>query len=93
MNDYSEELNESNQEKNTKPEKLGWYAVQVASGCEKRVKNNLEQRIKTLDVGDRIKMVQIPQMSTVKIRKDGSRQNISESLSGLCFSANEDQLG
>ena len=22
-----------------------WYAVQVASGCEKRVKTNLEQRI------------------------------------------------
>ena len=27
-----------------------WYAVQVASGCERRVKMNLEQRIQTLDV-------------------------------------------
>ena len=80
MNDYSEELNQDNQAKITKAEKLGWYAVQVASGCEKRVKNNLEQRIKTLDVGDRIKMVRIPQMPTVKIRKDGSRQNISEKV-------------
>ena len=26
-----------------------WYAVQVASGCEKRVKSNLEQRVQTLD--------------------------------------------
>lgn len=51
-----------------------WYAVQVASGCEKRVKANLEQRIHTLDVADRILQVQIPKTPTVKIRKDGSRQ-------------------
>ncbi|GAB1544325.1 hypothetical protein NUACC21_70010 [Scytonema sp. NUACC21] len=30
-----------------------WYAVQVASGCEKRVKTNLEQRIQTFDVADK----------------------------------------
>ncbi|NEP55834.1 MAG: transcription termination/antitermination protein NusG [Symploca sp. SIO2G7] len=57
-----------------------WYAVQVASGCEKRVKTNLEQRIQTLDVADRILRVQIPQTPTVKIRKDGSRQHIEEKV-------------
>ena len=57
-----------------------WYAVQVASGCEKRVKNNLEQRIQTFDVGDRILQVEIPQSSTVKIRKDGSRQSTEEKV-------------
>lgn len=50
-----------------------WYAVQVASGCEKRVKTNLEQRIHTLDVADRILQIQIPHTPTVKVRKDGSR--------------------
>ncbi|ACA99033.1 MULTISPECIES: transcription termination/antitermination protein NusG [Cyanophyceae] len=57
-----------------------WYAVQVASGCEQRVKANLEQRIHTLDVADRIFQVQIPQTPTVKIRKDGSRQHGEEKV-------------
>ena len=50
-----------------------WYAVQVASGCEKKVKSNLEQRLQTLDVVDRIIQIEIPQTPTIKLRKDGSR--------------------
>ena len=57
-----------------------WYAVQVASGCEKRVKLNLQQRLSTLDVADRILQVEIPQEPVVKMRKDGSRQNIDEKV-------------
>lgn len=57
-----------------------WYAVQVASGCEKRVKANLEQRIHTLDVADRILKIEIPKSATVKIRKDGSRQHGEEKV-------------
>lgn len=54
-------------------QKTRWYAVQVASGCEKKVKSNLEQRLQTLDVVDRIVQIEIPQTPTVKLRKDGSR--------------------
>ena len=61
-------------------ERSRWYAVQVASGCEKRVKTNLEQRIQTLDVADRILQVEIPQTPAVKIRKDGSRQHSEEKV-------------
>jgi transcription termination/antitermination protein NusG len=76
--DRSEEYSQSTDiEVTTKPR---WYAVQVASGCEKRVKANLEQRIHTLDVADRIIQVQIPQTPTVKVRKDGSRQNGKEKV-------------
>lgn len=57
-----------------------WYAVQVASGCEKKVKHNLEQRLQTLDVADRIIQIQIPQTPTVKLRKDGSRQPSEEKV-------------
>jgi transcriptional antiterminator NusG len=57
-----------------------WYAVQVASGCEKRVKTDLEQRIQTFDVADRIVKVEIPQTPAVKIRKDGSRQHTEEKV-------------
>jgi transcriptional antiterminator NusG len=57
-----------------------WYAVQVASGCEKRVKINIEQRKDTLGVADRLVEIAIPQTSAVKIRKDGVRQNIEEKV-------------
>ncbi len=57
-----------------------WYAVQVASGCEKRVKTSLEQRVQTLDVADRIIQVEIPQTPAIKLRKDGSRQTSEEKV-------------
>ena len=57
-----------------------WYAVQVASGCEKRVKLDLEQRAGTLDVINRIFQIEIPQTPAIKLRKDGSRQNIEEKV-------------
>ncbi len=57
-----------------------WFAVQVASGCEKRVKTNLEQRIQTFDVADKIVQVEIPHTPAVKIRKDGSRLQTEEKV-------------
>jgi transcriptional antiterminator NusG len=77
--EYSDEHRDESTQSTNKG-KARWYAVQVASGCEKRVKTNLEQRIHTLDVADRIVQVQIPQSSTVKIRKDGSRQHGEEKV-------------
>lgn len=70
--------NEEQQGKPSQPPR--WYAVQVASGCEKKVKTDLEQRIGTLDVADRILQIQIPQTPTVKIRKDGSRYSSEEKV-------------
>jgi transcription termination/antitermination protein NusG len=57
-----------------------WFAVQVASGCEKRVKMSLEQRIQMLDVQDKIVQIEIPQTPIVKVRKDGSRLNSEEKV-------------
>ncbi len=57
-----------------------WYAVQVASGCENRVKATLEQRIQTFDVANRILQVEIPQTPTVKLKKDGTRQAAEEKV-------------
>ncbi|MBZ8179738.1 transcription termination/antitermination protein NusG [Oscillatoria salina] len=80
MSFAAEYPDEENLEQQEKRQKARWYAVQVASGCEKRVKANLEMRIRTLDVADRVLQVQIPQMPTVKIRKDGSRQHSEEKV-------------
>lgn len=62
------------------PTQTRWYAVQVASGCEKKVKADLEQRLKTLELADRILQIAIPQTASVRIRKDGSRQTIDEKV-------------
>ncbi|MBP0000479.1 MAG: transcription termination/antitermination protein NusG [Cyanobacteria bacterium SID2] len=75
------ELDEREDEPRQLPRpKARWYAVQVASGCEKRVKATLEQRKETLDVADRILQIAIPQTPAVKVRKDGVRQNIEEKV-------------
>ncbi|MEO1591655.1 MAG: transcription termination/antitermination protein NusG [Cyanobacteria bacterium J06632_22] len=77
---YSEP-DQDTDDRDEKPKvKARWYAVQVASGCEKRVKLNLEQRIQTLDVANRVKQIEIPQTPAVKMRKDGTRQNIEEKV-------------
>ncbi|MEM9274214.1 MAG: transcription termination/antitermination protein NusG [Cyanobacteria bacterium P01_F01_bin.143] len=78
--DNTTDIPEDNQPKKVTVGRPRWYAVQVASGCEKRVKANLEQRIHTLDVADRVLKVQIPQSQTVKIRKDGSRLHGQEKV-------------
>ena len=77
---FAEDIPEDKEQKKKDRGKPGWYAVQVASGCEKRVKTNLEQRVHTLDVADRVLQVQIPQIPIVKIRKDGSRYTSDEKV-------------
>ncbi len=57
-----------------------WYAIQVASSCEKKVKATLEQRAITLGVSTKILEIEIPQTPGVKLKKDGSRQTIEEKV-------------
>ncbi|MDX2214719.1 MAG: transcription termination/antitermination protein NusG [Oculatellaceae cyanobacterium bins.114] len=57
-----------------------WYAVQVASGCENRVKLNLEQRIETLDVATRILQIEIPQTPILKPQKGTKPKEGSEKV-------------
>ena len=62
------------------PQVARWFAVQVASSCEKKVKATLEQRAVTLGVDNRILEIEIPQTPGVKLKKDGSRQAIDEKV-------------
>jgi transcription termination/antitermination protein NusG len=57
-----------------------WYAVQVASGCENKVKLDLTQRIQSFDVGDRIMQIEIPQSPIVRLKKDGSKVSAEEKV-------------
>ena len=77
---FTEDIDHSSSSQEDEDILFNWYAVQIASGCEKKVKSSLEQRIKTLDVEDRIKQIEIPQTATVKLRKDGSRATSEEKI-------------
>ena len=63
-----------------KPQVARWFAVQVASSCEKKVKATLEQRAVTLGGDNRILEIEIPQTPGGKLKKDGSRQSIEEKV-------------
>ena len=67
-------------EAEAKPQVARWYAVQVASSCEKKVKATLEQRAITLGVSNRILEIEIPQTPAIKLKKDGSRQSTEEKV-------------
>jgi transcriptional antiterminator NusG len=75
-----EHSGESQQDEASQLGAARWYAVQVASGCEKRVKANLEQRIETLDVANRILEVQIPETPILKHQKDGRPKESAEKV-------------
>lgn len=75
QSDQNEETDDS-----TPPGSPRWYAVQVASGCENRVKLNLEQRIETLDVANRILQIEIPQTPILKPTKAGKPKEGAEKV-------------
>jgi transcriptional antiterminator NusG len=52
-----------------------WYILHAYSGQEERVKKNLEQRVSTMDVGDKILKVVVPTEDEVEI-KDGRRKSV-----------------
>ncbi len=52
-----------------------WYILHAYSGHEERVKKNLEQRISTMDLGDRILRVVVPTEEHVEI-KGGRRKSV-----------------
>jgi transcriptional antiterminator NusG len=52
-----------------------WYILHAYSGHEERVKKNLEQRISTMDMGDRIMQVVVPTEDEIEI-KDGKRKAV-----------------
>ncbi len=56
-----------------------WYIVQTYSGYENKVKTSLDQRVKTMDMGNKIFQVIIPTEEEIEI-KDGQRKTVSRKL-------------
>lgn len=56
-----------------------WYIVQTYSGYENKVKTNLDQRVKHMDMTDKIFEVIIPTEEEIEIR-EGQRRTVSRKL-------------
>ena len=56
-----------------------WYIVQTYSGYENKVKTNLDQRVKSMDMEGSIFEVVVPTEDEIEI-KDGERRTVSKKL-------------
>ena len=56
-----------------------WYVIHTYSGYEESVKRNLEQRIESLDMQDKIFQVLVPEEKKIKI-KNGKRTTVQEKI-------------
>ena len=55
-----------------------WYVIQSYSGCENAAKNNLERRIKSMNMEDYIFRVLIPETVRYEKKKNGEMKEIVE---------------
>ncbi|MFN8533500.1 MAG: transcription termination/antitermination protein NusG [Dehalococcoidia bacterium] len=56
-----------------------WYVIHTYSGYENKVKRNLEHRIETMDMRDKIFEVVIPTEEEIEV-KDGQRRNVQRKV-------------
>ena len=56
-----------------------WYVVHAYSGQEERVKKNLDLRVETMDVQDKIFKVVVPTEDEMEI-KDGQRKSVAKKV-------------
>ena len=75
----STELQEKMTEQETRIVETRWYVIHTYSGYEDRVKKNLEQRIQSMDVQDRIFDVVVPTEDEIEIR-DGQRRTVARKV-------------
>ena len=67
-------------EKATTPEpEAQWYVVHAYSGHEEKVKKNLEKRIESMDMHDKILQVLVPMEDEIEI-KDGKRRHVQKRI-------------
>ncbi len=62
-----------------------WYAMHVLSGVEKRVKENIEKRIKTEEMGDLIREVVIPAERVSEVKRGKKIESERKLYPGYVF--------
>ncbi len=61
------------------PEEARWYVVHTYSGYENKVRQNLEQRMRSMGVADRIFRILVPTEDEIEIR-DGQRRTVQRKI-------------
>ena len=61
------------------PESSAWYVIHCYSGYENKVRHNLEQRIETMGMKDKIFDVVIPTQEEIEV-KDGKRRTVERHI-------------
>jgi transcription termination/antitermination protein NusG len=56
-----------------------WYVIHAYSGHEEKVKKNLEKRIESMDMHDKILQVLVPMEDEIEIR-DGKRRHVQKRI-------------
>src|SRR5450759_755480 len=56
-----------------------WYVIHTYSGYENKVKTNLEHRIESMNMGDKIFQVVIPTEEEIEV-KDGQRRTVQKKV-------------
>ncbi len=57
-----------------------WYVIHTYSGYENKVKTNLEKRIKSMDKGDQIFGIMVPEEETIELTKEGKRKTVKRKI-------------
>lgn len=70
---------------NTTETEIQWYVIHTYSGYEDRVKKNLEHRIQTMDVKDKIIQVIIPTEDEIEIHEGQRRKVLHKVFPGYIF--------
>ena len=73
------ETDTATEETETPDDGRAWYIVQTYSGYENKVKTSLDQRVKTMNMDNKIFQVIIPTEEEIEI-KDGQRKTVSRKL-------------
>src|SRR3982075_3399416 len=63
----------------TPAEEAQWYVIHAYSGHEEKVKKNLEKRIESMDMQDKILEVFVPMEDEIEI-KDGKRRHVQKRI-------------
>lgn len=75
----SEEIASSVDTSGPGPEGSAWYVIHCYSGYENKVRHNLEQRIETMGMKDKIFDVVIPTQEEIEV-KDGKRRTVERHI-------------
>ena len=57
-----------------------WYVVHTYSGYENRVKANLEKRVETMGMQDKIFRVIVPEQEEIDVKEDGKKKAVMRKM-------------